>query len=195
VSVALAKVTSWEDHIEAWHHLGREVDGAAWARAAIAASLKGRYGEGAISKFAKEVGFSAASIWDFARAFDVFPENSDRSENLTFTHHLHAVHYTKTAKQARDALALAESEGLSANALRKQVETVTTCRRSDWTNTWLTPTCSAIQTSASRTSRTTRARAFYPSLPFRCPGFAGLPSTWGFPHVTCISRRTTATVL
>jgi hypothetical protein len=121
VSVALAKVTSWEDHIEAWHHLGREVDGAAWARAAIAASLKGRYGEGAISKFAKEVGFSKTAIYDFARTFEAFPEKSSRPENLSFTHCIYAVSLTDSPRAAREALALAESEGLSANALRKQL--------------------------------------------------------------------------
>lgn len=118
MSAAVAAVESWEDHVEAWHHLGRQVDGAAWARAAIAASLKGRYGDGAVEKFASEVGFSRAAIFDFARVFAVFPEKSNRFDNLTFSHHWHAVHYSKTAETARAALADAEREGWSANALR-----------------------------------------------------------------------------
>lgn len=115
---ALATVESWEDHVEAWHHLGREVDGAAWARAAIAASLKGRYGDGAVEKFAAEVGFSGASVRHFARTFEAFPKNQERSQNLTFSHHLLAAKLTKDAAQAKAALADAEREGWSANALR-----------------------------------------------------------------------------
>jgi hypothetical protein len=113
-----AAVESWEDHVEAWHHAGRIVDGQAWERARIAASLKGRYGEDAIGKFAREVRFSRSAVYFYARTFAAFPEKSNRLDNLKFTHHLHAAALTETPAQAREMLALAESEGWSANALR-----------------------------------------------------------------------------
>jgi hypothetical protein len=120
VSVLARKsaVESWEDHVEAWHHLGREVDGAAWGRAAIAASLKGRYGEAAVEKFAAEVGISPSSVRECARTFEAFPEANDRSLTLTFSHHRHAVVFTGTVEEAREAVAHAKREGWSANALR-----------------------------------------------------------------------------
>lgn len=115
---ALATVESWEDHVEAWHHLGREVDGAAWARAAIAASLKGRYGDGAIEKFAAEVGYARNFVFRLARVFEAFPEKSHRCDSLTFTHHLTAVELAGSVAAAKAALTDAEREGWSANALR-----------------------------------------------------------------------------
>lgn len=113
-----ARVESWEDHVEAWHHLGRQVDGAAWARAAIAASLKGRYGDDAVGRFAEEVGFSRAAVYQFAKTFEAFPEKSTRVDNLTFTHHRHAAVLATNSEQARVAVDLAGREGWSANALR-----------------------------------------------------------------------------
>lgn len=116
MSVALAKVESWDDHVEAWHHHGREVEDSMWGRAAIAASVKGRWGE--VTKFATEVGFHRAVVHDYANTFEAFPEVSLRDDSLTFYHHLIARRCTKNAEQARVAVEHAAREGWSANALR-----------------------------------------------------------------------------
>ena len=116
-----ADLESWDDHIEAWHRLGRFADGAAWGRARIAASVKKHafYGDQTIKKFAEELRFSEASIYNFINTFETFPELSNRLENLTFTHHLDAVRFTDSPKAAIAALEKAEREGWQVPELRR----------------------------------------------------------------------------
>lgn len=119
--VRSAAVESWEDHVEAWHHLGRQVDGANWGRAAVAASLRDHFGADALRTFAGEVGYHPGSVYRFARIFDAFPSELQRCNDLTFSHHLIAVELTDTAEEARAAVGLAEREGLKAQALRRRL--------------------------------------------------------------------------
>lgn len=108
-----APVETWEDHVEAWHHFGRDVENAMWGRAAVAASLRHRYGEKAIEKFANGVGQGTSTVRQLAQVHETFPENARRLANLSFYHHV-------TALQAKDptaALEKAEAEGWSGGSI------------------------------------------------------------------------------
>lgn len=112
-----AKVESWDDHVEAWHALGRKAEDAAWGRAAVAASLRHRYGEKAIEKFAAEVGQSRTNVFRLAQIHIAYVEKSRRRDNLSFAHHIEAL----TAPDPGAALEQAEREGWSVRDLRRHL--------------------------------------------------------------------------
>lgn len=113
-----ARVETWEDHVEAWHHFGRVVEGALWGRAAVVASLKGRYGDRAVERFASEVRQAPRTLWQLAQVFEKFPEDRGRTQNLSFWHHAVAMY----AKDPARALAKAEAEHWSVAELRAHLK-------------------------------------------------------------------------
>lgn len=121
-TVRPAEIESWDDHIEAWHLVLRNANDCYWALGQIVSSLKGRYGESAIPKFAEEVGSTGSSVWRYAQVWETFPENSQRCENLSWAHHLLAA--SRPDPQA--AIQLAANEGLSVRAFRAALATQAT---------------------------------------------------------------------
>ncbi len=115
----LAHLESWKDHVDAWRALGHQVEDAMWGRAAVAASLRHRYGDEAIEKFADEVGQAPRTIWRLAQVHLKFVENCRRRQNLTFSHHAEAL----IAKDPSAALGLAETKNWSAQDLRDHLRT------------------------------------------------------------------------
>lgn len=115
-AIVQAKVESWEDHVEAWHHFGRVAEGAIWGRAAVASSLKGRYGEGAIERFAAEVGQTPRRLWQLAEVHEAFA-GKVKATSLSFQHHAIAL----AAPDPAAALEKAEAEGWSTRALEEFV--------------------------------------------------------------------------
>ncbi len=71
-------------------------------RGAIVASLDTKYGNGAVDRFANEVGVTSKTLWQYRQVY-TFYQNSLRSENLSFTHHLVSIY----APDAEVALKLA----------------------------------------------------------------------------------------
>lgn len=121
-ALAIMEPESWDDHVKAWHRLGRQANDALWNRAAVAASVGVRFGKESIKRFAEEVSFSFQTVYDFKRTFAAFPEVSVRTENLSFTHHLYAVRYTDGIGEAKAAVELAEHRNWSANELRTHLK-------------------------------------------------------------------------
>lgn len=109
-----AKIETWEDHIEAWHHFGRVANGAMWGRAEVAASVESEFGEASIAKFAIEVRQAPSWVARLRQVHAAFPDFSTRVETLSFLHHFVAMSATDPAA----ALAKAEAEGWSARQLR-----------------------------------------------------------------------------
>src|SRR5688572_15525537 len=77
---------TYEDHVDAFQGIDRSVDARLWALASVAASLKTRYNDQTVQKFAHEVRHSAVYIYELAATYRKF-ENSTRVEILSFTHH------------------------------------------------------------------------------------------------------------
>jgi hypothetical protein len=108
---------TWEDHISAWIQALDGINEYQWQLGAIAASVKSRYGDESIKKFAGDVMMSAATIYEFARVYRTY-ENSERSEILTWSHHAAASY----ADDPKALLSVAEDEGLSVSKLRQRVQ-------------------------------------------------------------------------
>jgi hypothetical protein len=108
---------TYEDHVEAFQGIDRSVDARLWALAAVAASLKTKYNEQTIQKFAHEVRHSAVYIYELAATYKKF-ENSTRVEILSFTHHRIAAR----AKDPQKAICAANDEEMSTRELEKWIK-------------------------------------------------------------------------
>jgi len=104
---------TWESHVLAWCEVSAEIEERQWKLGAIVDSVARNYGERSIPKFASEVGCSQSTVWQYAQVYRAY-QNSKRSENLTWSHHLVASY----ADDPAEGLAQAEAEGLSVQALR-----------------------------------------------------------------------------
>ena len=77
---------SMAQHAADWETVDLHVQTGFWFLGAIAASLEGGYGSGAVEEFAKEVGKSSGRIYQLARTYRAF-QGADISPELTFTHY------------------------------------------------------------------------------------------------------------
>lgn len=110
---------SYDDHVHAWEDCQNEVDAGLWAQARIAASLESKYGDGGIKDFAKDVEKGKTWIYDMAKTYRVFGQNSSQLEYLSFTHHVEAA----KARNPKEALEKAHDNGWKVRDLRHFVET------------------------------------------------------------------------
>lgn len=109
---------SYEEHVSTWVDVDRSMQGHLWMLGAVASSLKGKYGEEALGKFASDVGSSRSRVYEFAQTYDAW-EKSDRSDFLSFRHHTLAARSADPPK----ALQVAEDEQLSTRELETFVKT------------------------------------------------------------------------
>lgn len=108
---------TYEEHVDAFQGIDKSVDARLWALAAVAASLKTRYHEKTVEKFAYEVRHSAVYIYELAATYRKF-ENSTRVEILSFTHHRIAAR----AKNPQKAIQAANDEEMSTRELEKWIK-------------------------------------------------------------------------
>jgi N6-adenosine-specific RNA methylase IME4 len=101
-------VESYEEAVQAWHHLDGLQDDLNWTRGALVSLVVVKWGEGTLEDYAKKVGRSVSAIWQYRRVFDVY-QNSTRVQFLT----LKWVHF-------RSALALDEPERTEALRLAEK---------------------------------------------------------------------------
>lgn len=115
---------TYDDHVGAWGDAQNAIDGGLWGQALVAASLVTKYGESDVKKFASDVKRSAAWIYDMARAYRVFGENSSQLDYLSFTHHVEAAKLAKDGDldAAREALIEAHDGEWSTKELQNFVE-------------------------------------------------------------------------
>lgn len=109
---------SWADHVRAWQTITKEIEDRQWQLGAIAESLARLYGDQSIERFAAEVRCHPTTVWQYAQVYQRF-ENYERSENLSWSHHLVASY----SDNPRAALAEAEEKKLSVQGLRLIVRT------------------------------------------------------------------------
>jgi len=105
--------STWADHVKAWQAITKEIEDRQWQLGAIAASLNRLYGDQSIERFAAEVKSHPTTVWQYAQVYQRF-ENYERSENLSWSHHLVASY----SDNPKAALAEAENKKLSAQGLR-----------------------------------------------------------------------------
>lgn len=108
---------TYEEHVDAFQGIDKSVDARLWALAAVAASLKTKYNEQTIQKFAHEVRHSAVYIYELATTYRKF-ENSTRVEILSFTHHRIAAR----AKDPQKAINAANDDEMSTRELEKWIK-------------------------------------------------------------------------
>ena len=109
--------SSWNDHIRAWKAVTKEIEDRQWQLGAIADSVTRTYGEQSIEKFALEVRCKPSTVWQYAQVYQRF-KNSERSENLSWSHHLIASY----SDNPESALTEAENKKLSVGGLRLIVQ-------------------------------------------------------------------------
>lgn len=109
--------TTFEEHVNAFEGIDKSIDARKWALAAIAASVKTKYNDKTVERFAHEVRHSAAYIYELALTYRKF-ENSLRGEILSFTHHKIAAH----SKDPLKAIKAAEDEEMSTRDLEKWIK-------------------------------------------------------------------------
>src|SRR5262249_46922644 len=105
--------STWDDHVSAWKSISREIEDRQWMLGAIADSLSRNYGESSIERFSREVGSKPQTVWQYAQVYQRF-KNYERSENLSWSHHLVATYSDDPAA----ALEEAEEKNLSVEGLR-----------------------------------------------------------------------------
>jgi N6-adenosine-specific RNA methylase IME4 len=105
--------SSWDEHVQAWKAVTREIEDRQWMLGAIAESLTRTYGERSVERFALDVGCKAQTVWQYAQVYQRF-KNYERSENLTWSHHLVASY----SDDPQAALEEAEKKKLSVEGLR-----------------------------------------------------------------------------
>lgn len=108
---------TYEEHVDAFQGIDRSLDARLWALAAVAASLKTRYNDQTVQKFAHEVRHSAVYVYELAATYRKF-ENSTRVEILSFTHHRIAAR----AKDPQKAINAANDEEMSTRELEKWIK-------------------------------------------------------------------------
>ena len=99
---------TWDEHVKAWKSITKEIEDRQWQLGAIADSLTRIYGDNSIERFASEVRCKAKTVWQYAQVYQQF-KNSERSENLSWSHHLIASYSADPAS----ALTEAEDKKLS----------------------------------------------------------------------------------
>lgn len=108
---------TFEEHVTAFEGIDKSIDARKWALAAIAASVKTKYNDKTMEKFAHEVRHSTAYIYELAITYRKF-ENSPRGEILSFTHHRIAAH----SKNPIKAIKAAEDEEMSTRELEQWIK-------------------------------------------------------------------------
>ena len=105
--------SSWDEHVQAWKAVTKEIADRQWMLGAIADSLTRTYGERSVERFALDVGCKAQTVWQYAQVYQRF-KNYERSENLSWSHHLVASY----SDDPQAALEEAEEKKLSVEGLR-----------------------------------------------------------------------------
>lgn len=116
--------SSWDDHTRAWRAVTQEIEDRQWLLGAIADSLTRSYGEQSIERFAHEVKCKPQTVWQYAYVYQRF-RNYERSENLSWSHHLIASYSDDPAS----ALTEAENKKLTVSGLRLIVKRETERKR------------------------------------------------------------------
>lgn len=110
--------TEYEDHVNSWLDVDRDMQDCYWKLAAVAASLVSKYGEDVMGKFGSDVGSSKRRIQEYARTYREW-EKRERSRILSFHHHTLAI----KADDPQKAIEAAEDEQLSTRELEAFVKT------------------------------------------------------------------------
>jgi len=107
----------WESHVSTALALIETGENVLWHLAAVCASVSTKYGDESISRFAGEIGYSAARVYDLAATHKCF-QISKRSEILSFHHHSVAAR----SEDPEKAIAEAEDGQLSTRQLARRIE-------------------------------------------------------------------------
>ena len=101
--------STWDDHVSAWKAVTKEIEDRQWMPGAISESVTRTYGESSIERFAGEVGCKPQTVWQYAQVYEAF-RNYERSESLSWSHHLIASYSEDPEATLREA----EAKKLSA---------------------------------------------------------------------------------
>jgi N6-adenosine-specific RNA methylase IME4 len=104
---------TWDEHVNAWKSITKEIEDRQWALGAIADSLTRHYSESSVERFAGDVRCKPSTVWQYAHVYQRF-RNYERSENLSWSHHLIASY----SDDPKAALIEAEDKKLSVGGLR-----------------------------------------------------------------------------
>lgn len=115
-AIRMVSPATFEEHIEAWHDAGRDIEQGMWKRAAVAASFMESHSgdKAAVRAFSEKVDCKAAYFYRLAQVHRAFADPSTRVDHLSFTHHFEA----SGEEDPAAALHHAADEQLSARAFR-----------------------------------------------------------------------------
>ncbi len=110
---------SWEEHVSEWTSAAGQVFAGQMRQARVAASVARVYGNGSMEAFAKEVGASRSTVYDYARVWWIYghilSERPDDSP-LTISHYVEASYAPDPLKAIEEA----EDEGLTTRQIEKR---------------------------------------------------------------------------
>jgi hypothetical protein len=116
----VSEAPSWETHVQLFTDLELQIGERRWAQAQIAASVVRIFGRSSMQEFAKAVDLSKTTVYDMAQIHWRWGhlEDSERPENLYWTHYVNALR----APDPQKAIDRAAEESLTTRQLKAHIK-------------------------------------------------------------------------